>query len=153
MFPRGPLKFYHEDNFPHKIPEVGYSFLVAQYSAPQAGNRGFKSPVAHWDFREIKLGSFLTHLSCQKSLHKMHTNNEGFHRLIHHCTQRLDTSVNLFPMDNPICSELKEDLSHWVSPFCIHHSSLVPVMLTKPPTNAQLGIKVVALLYVFPNPI
>lgn len=93
-----PPKFYHEDSFPHKIPELRYSFLVAQYSAPQAGNRGFKSSVAHWGFREIKLSSFLTRLSRQKSLHKMHTNKEGFHRLIHHCTQGLDTSVHLFPM-------------------------------------------------------
>lgn len=153
VFPRGPLKFYHEDSFPHKIPEVRYSFLVAQYSAPQAGNRRFKSSVAHWGFREIKLSSFLTRLNRQKSLHKMQTNKEGFHRLIHHCTQGLDTSVNLFPMDNPICSEPKEGLSHWVSPFHIHHNSLAPVMPMKPPTDAQLGIKVVALLYVFLNPI
>lgn len=153
VFPRGPPKFYHEDSFPHKIPELRYSFLVAQYSAPRAGNRGFKSSVAHWGFREIKLSSFLTRLSRQKSLHKMHTNKEGFHRLIHHCTQGLDTSGNLFPMDNPICSELKEDLSHWVSPFYIHHNPLVPVMPMKPPTNAQPGIKAVALLYVSLNPI
>lgn len=104
-------KVYHEDDFPCKIPEVRYSFPVTQYPVPQARNRGFKSSVAHWDFREIKLSSFLTRLSRQKSLHKMHTNNECFHRLIHHCKQGLNSSVNLFPMNNPICSEQKEGLT------------------------------------------
>jgi len=102
---------YHEDDFPHKIPEVRYSFLVTQYPVPQARNKRLKSSVAHWNFREIELSSFLTLFGRQKSLHKMHTNNECFHRLIHHCKQGLNSSVYLIPVNNSTSSEQKEGLT------------------------------------------
>lgn len=154
-------KAYHEDDSPHNIPKVRYSFLVTQYPVPQARNSGFKSSVVHWDFSEIKLGSFLTRLSCQKSLQILHTNNECFYRLIHHCKQGLDSSVNLFPMNNLICLELKDLNALFFS--AIECFSLMPSQLggtcnankttTSHIANAQLNIKVVAFLYVFPNPI